>query len=243
MAVQVGQKPEAQVPADWLWHGGRETGQRHPLAMPDTDTNRAAYPENTCEKPGLGFPILRMVVLLSLATGLLCDMAVRPYAGKETGENALLRTLWDAGAFRRHPAGQSSLLLVLPRGPGDGPSAVQAPEMVRKEIWMGWPAYNLTRRSIAQAAVLHSTLPRQIGFTGAVQAIAASWNRLSDAPASGVGKLALVQFEVIASHNVGDRPGRVEPRAVKHRVKPHRLLMKPRQEARDKFLAAHRKCR
>ena len=42
------------------------------------------------------FPILRMVVLLSLATGLLCDMAVGPYAGKETGENALLRTLWDA---------------------------------------------------------------------------------------------------------------------------------------------------
>jgi putative transposase len=37
-----------------------------------------------------------MVVLLSLATGLLCDMAVAPYAGKETGENALLRTLWDA---------------------------------------------------------------------------------------------------------------------------------------------------
>ena len=37
-----------------------------------------------------------MVVLLSLATGLLCDMALGPYAGKETGENALLRTLWDA---------------------------------------------------------------------------------------------------------------------------------------------------
>jgi hypothetical protein len=97
LAVEVGQKLEAQVPADWLWHGRHvKLADGTTLTMPDTDANRAAYPQNPVQKPGLGFPILRMVVLLSLATGLLCDMAVGPYAGKETGENALLRTLWDA---------------------------------------------------------------------------------------------------------------------------------------------------
>ena len=119
----------------------------------------------------------------------------------------------------------------------------KSPEMVRKEIWMAWLAYNLTRKSIAQAALLYGKLPRQIGFTGAVQAIAASWDRLTDSPASGVAKMAVVQFEVIASHNVGDRPGRVEPRAVKHRGKPRRLLTKPREESRKKLLAARHKVR
>ena len=97
LAVQVGEKLEAEVPADWLWHGRHvKLADGTTLTMPDTDANRAAYPQNPAQKPGLGFPILRMVILLSLATGLLYDMAVGPYAGKETGENALLRTLWDA---------------------------------------------------------------------------------------------------------------------------------------------------
>ncbi len=56
-------------------------------------------------------------------------------------------------------------------------------------------------------------------------------------------KLVAVQFEVIASHEVGNRPNRVEPRAVKRRPKPHRLLGKPRHEAREKLLAAGRQRR
>ena len=119
----------------------------------------------------------------------------------------------------------------------------KSPEMVRKEIWTAWLGYNLIRKSIAQAALLHGKLPRQIGFAGARQAIAASWDRLTDAPASMFRKLAAVQFEVIASHNVGDRPNRVEPRAIKRRPKPHRLLTKPRRQAREKLLAAGRKRR
>ena len=43
------------------------------------------------------------------------------------------------------------------------------------------------------------------------QAIAASWDRLSGASPSPIRTLAPVQFRAIASHNVGDRPGRVEP--------------------------------
>ena len=40
----------------------------------------------------------------------------------------------------------------------------KSPEMVRKEIWTAWLGYNLIRKSVAQAALVHGKLPRQIGF-------------------------------------------------------------------------------
>lgn len=55
----------------------------------DTEENQAEYPQNPVQQPGLGFPILRGVVLMSLATGLLIDAELGPYCGKETGETAL----------------------------------------------------------------------------------------------------------------------------------------------------------
>jgi len=45
------------------------------------------------KREGLGFPLARTVVLLSLATAMVQGMAIGPYAGKETGELALLRQL------------------------------------------------------------------------------------------------------------------------------------------------------
>ena len=36
-----------------------------------------------------------MVAIISLATGVVRDLALGPYQGKETGETALFRTLWD----------------------------------------------------------------------------------------------------------------------------------------------------
>lgn len=43
----------------------------------------------------LGFPLARIVANISLSTGVLRDLAIGPYRGKETGETALFRTLWD----------------------------------------------------------------------------------------------------------------------------------------------------
>ena len=40
----------------------------------------------------------------------------------------------------------------------------------------------------------------------------------------------------LPGHVIGDRPGRVEPRAVKRRPKPHDLLNKPRHQARAELL-------
>jgi hypothetical protein len=48
------------------------------------------------QRPGIGFPLARVAVLLSLATGACHDLAIAPYAGKGTGETALLRAMYDA---------------------------------------------------------------------------------------------------------------------------------------------------
>lgn len=62
----------------------------------DTPENQAAYPQNPAQKEGLGFPILRGVVLVCMRSGLLLDAETGPYSGKETGETALLWKLLDA---------------------------------------------------------------------------------------------------------------------------------------------------
>jgi hypothetical protein len=56
----------------------------------DTAKNQAEYPQNPKQQEGLGFPILRGVVLICMRTGLLLDAQVGPYSGKGTGETALL---------------------------------------------------------------------------------------------------------------------------------------------------------
>jgi len=64
------------------------------VSMPDTAANQAEYPQSRSQKPGLGFPIARVVALLSLASGAVLDVAMGRYAGKNTGETALFRQLW-----------------------------------------------------------------------------------------------------------------------------------------------------
>src|SRR5258707_5296273 len=64
--------------------------------MPDTPENQAVYPQPPTQQPGVGFPLARVVVLLSLATGACHDLAVAPYEGKGTGETTLLRAMYDA---------------------------------------------------------------------------------------------------------------------------------------------------
>jgi hypothetical protein len=61
--------------------------------MPDTAANQAESPQHYHQKRGCGFPIARVVVLLSLATGAAIDLAMARWTGKLTGENALLRGL------------------------------------------------------------------------------------------------------------------------------------------------------
>jgi len=66
------------------------------ITLPDTEENQKEFPQPKSQKPGVGLPIARCCAVLSLATAALHDLAIGPYAGKETGENALLRGILDS---------------------------------------------------------------------------------------------------------------------------------------------------
>jgi DDE family transposase len=339
---------EAQTPDRWLWlnrHVWLVDGTT--ISMPDTPENQAAYPQPPAQKPGLGFPLLRLVALVSLATGLLRDAVVGPYAGKEAGETALLRELFgrlQAGdvvladrvycgwlmiallqelnvdlVVRLHQLRKADFSRGQRLGPGDHlvewprpprpdwmdeatyarmPATLRVrevevqvkepgfrtqslvvvttltdaeetprdaladlyrqrwlveldirsiksmlsldvlrcktPQMVRKELYTGLLAYNLIRQTMLQAALAADVSPRSLSFTAAMQTLAAA----GMVAAIGVGDLSLLiqmKLEHIASHRVGHRPGRIEPRAIKRRPKPHKLLTEPRPLARARL--------
>jgi hypothetical protein len=91
---------QAHTPGDWLFHGRRVIlADGSTVSMPDTPANQAAFPQHSNQKPGCGFPIARIVVLIALATGCVLDAAVGASRGKLTGEHALLRSV--RGRLRR----------------------------------------------------------------------------------------------------------------------------------------------
>lgn len=76
----------------WHWHGHRvRIVDGTTATMPDTPDNQHDYPQQAAQKPGCGQPIMRMVVLFSLATGVAMELAMTRYKGKKTGENSLFR--------------------------------------------------------------------------------------------------------------------------------------------------------
>ena len=346
LVYQAADRLESQVPEEWLWLGRHVVlGDGTTLIAPDTPENQAAWPQPRTQKPGLGFPILRMMVLFSLATAAVSGVAIGPYKGKGTGEPALLRELLDrfqsgnvflgdcyfcsyfllalflarqvdvvvrqhqrrVTDFRRGerlskedhvvlwqrparpdwmdektyatipatltvrelkvrvaiPGFRVQQLVVVTtltdaeRYPKSEVAKLfrqrwhaeldlrnvkislqmddlrgRTPEMVRREIWVHWLAYNLIREIIAQSALTHGKLPRQLSFAAGLAAVVTSWGQAALAQQNVLAALAEAQLRVIAWHQVGDRPDRVEPRAIKRHPKPHRWLRVPRKEAR-----------
>ena len=346
LTLQVADGSEQRVPSAWLWksrHVHLVDGTT--VSMPDTPKNQAEFPQPRTQKPGLGFPIARLVVLLSLATAMVTGMALGPYKGKQTGEMALLRELLDRLSpgdivlgdrhycsyfmiallrelgvdivTRLHQGRPSDFqrnrdhLITWPRPPrpewmdqetydqmpatlqlrevhvqvhqpgfrveslivvttltdaatysqddiaelyhqrwlveldlraikisvGMDVLRCQSPDMIRKEIWTCLLAYNLIRQSLLAAALAAKLSPRQLSFTAAMQKIAASWATLAVCDAAHAATLIALALRHLAAHRVGDRPNRVEPRAIKRRPKPHQLLTVPRAEARAALLA------
>lgn len=350
LTVDVGQQVERAAPAAWRWKGRHVfLADGSTLTMPDTPANQQAYPQPRTQKPGLGFPIARVVVLLALATAVLAGAAVGPYVGKNQGEPALLRALleqlqagdvllgdrsygsywlvalaqergldvvfrlhqrrgfdfrrgsrlgaddhvvawkkpkrppWlDEASYARLPATLTirelrtqidkrgyrtkelvvvTTLLDAARYPKDDSTDLyherwhveldlrsiksylamdvlrcKTPAMVRKEIWAHFLAYNLTRKVMAQAAQDQGVRPRQISFLGTVQTRNEFRLRFVTAAAGALSQLAAALFAAVASHRVGDRPERCEPRAVKRRPKPLRYLTKPRAQAHAELM-------
>ena len=354
LCYEVAEQVEDQAPNTWLWKGRHVfLGDGSTLSMPDTPANQQAYPQPRTQKRGLGFPIMRVVVLLALATGVLHGAACGPYVGKNQGEPALLRTLlgrlrpgavlvgdryygsyWlvalaqQVGAdvvFRQHQRrvsdfrrglrlGREDHLVVwtkpqrpawldeatyqaLPETltvrelrvqvdvPGYRTKQVtvvttlldarayakedvahlyrarwqveldlraikthlhmdvlrcKTPNMVRKEIWAHFLAYNLTRRVVAAAAQDQGVRPRDLSFLAAVQTLNEFRWLLVTAAAAVRGGYVRGLWLAIANHRVGDRPQRCEPRAVKRRPKPLRYLNQPRAAARAQLLKGRR---
>jgi Transposase DDE domain len=96
LATHLGDELERQAPPAWRWKDRRVLLADGTTASgPDTPDNQAEYPQPKTQKPGLGFPLIRLVVLLGFATAALVDAAIGPWSGKEKGEMALLRQLLD----------------------------------------------------------------------------------------------------------------------------------------------------
>jgi len=105
----------------------------------------------------------------------------------------------------------------------------RTPDMVFKEIWVYLLAYNVTRLLMSQAAASHQLLPRQISFKHTIQMWLAWKDERTDAD-------PVVLFALIAQCRVGNRPGRIEPRAVKRRLKRFPSLTVPRHIARARIM-------
>jgi hypothetical protein len=93
---ETGRQTLAEAPERWLWKSRRVlvvdgTG----ISMPDTEENQQAYPKSKKLPEGVGFPVLRLVVLFSLAVGTVLDAAPGRFRGKGTGEVSLFRQLED----------------------------------------------------------------------------------------------------------------------------------------------------
>jgi putative transposase len=339
-----------EVPDRWRWRG------RHVhlvdgtlVTAPDTPANQAAWPQPPTQRPGLGFPAIRLVVLLSLTTALVGGLALAPYEGKETGETALLRSLLDRlrpgdvvladrhycsyfmvallrqrdvdVVFRLHQCrdvdfrrgrrlGRDDHLVVwtrpaCPEWMDPATYAVlpatltvremrtrvetpglrvrelvvvttlldveeyrreevtdlyhqrwhaeldiaaikvalrmevlrcQTPAMVEKEIWTTMLGYNLVRKVSCQAALAAGKHPRQISFTATLQAVRQAWTSLTYGTGGARRVLGEALLAALGKEEVGDRPNRCEPRAVKRRPKNQALLMVPREQARAELL-------
>jgi hypothetical protein len=337
LAREAGHKIAACAPQPWHWRGRPvRLVDGTTVTLPDTAANQRAYPQSHNQKPGLGFPLCRMVGLICLGSGAVLDAAFGPYSGKGSDEQSLLRTMlqtlkpgdvlvgdaffatyfllcalrergvdavfeqhgsrqrvtdfrtgkrlgardhllvWDKPALKPDwmeqtaydaapatltvrelraggmtlvttliDAGQTSKVDVkqLYQGRwhveldlrnikttlGMEQLSCRTPTMANKEIWVYLLAYNLIRLIMAQAALTVKILPRQISFKHSVQ----MWIVWSAQAGSLESERTCYRFCVlIAQQRVGDRPGRIEPRALKRRPKPFPLLTRPRAEAR-----------
>jgi Transposase DDE domain len=330
---EVGKRLNEAQPEAWRWRG-REVKliDGTTISMPDTPANQSEFPQSKTQKAGLGFPLARLVAIISLSCGAVQEWAARPCEGKRTGETAQLwqlvphfragdiaiadryfsgyfmlawlirhgvdvvvrqhqlrhtdfrrgqrlgskdhvvawarppRPAWmDAATYAvmpetlrlrearvggltlvtslvdaTHVSKKELLVLYHARWQVEldlrsiknvmqmGVLRCKSPEMVRKEIAVHLLAYNLVRAVMAQAALLGHVLPRQLSFKATLQLVRAFEENLRHAPRERLALRRAYLLAGVSRLRLPDRPGRVEPRAVKRRAKPLSLLTQPR---------------
>jgi Transposase DDE domain len=349
---QSGQRLQQQVPPAWHWHGRAvKIVDGSGVSMPDTEANQQAYPQPGSQKPGLGFPVARLVVVFSLACGAVLEAAIGRIKGPQSSETLLFHSLhatlerddvvladryycsyWEVALLRgrgidivmrlhqrrqvdfrggrrvgredhiiswtkpKRPAWMdeatyvglpatmdlrvlrvcvpqqgfrtrvvlvATTLLEAQVYPKEDLAGLyrarwhaeldlrsikqtmqmdvlrcKTPAMVRKEIWGHLLVYNLLRAAMAQAALGHGVMPRQVSLQGTRQTLAAFYSLLAQMPSTAREITVHIVLSAIASHRVGTRPDRYEPRACKRRPKPYPLLRVPRQQARARLATA-----
>lgn len=306
------------------------------ITMADSLANQKAYPQPKFQKEGLGFPICRLVGIISLTTGSIIDVNIGTYGGKGTGERMLFQEmlhnfkkgdiiLADAiystysllsfaiekgidiifmqNGSRAKKAdfttgeilGKNDHVITLKR-PKDVPEWMsqeegknrpkelkireiktgdkilittflckkttsakiikklykerwhievdfrnikitlglstfkcKSPEMVEKEMWTHFLAYNIIRSLMLDSALYNKMFPRKISFKNSLQLYL---HYLENSTQIEYEKL----LRLIAKKIIGNRGGRIEPRAIKKRSNAYPLLMKPRDIAKAEVL-------
>lgn len=106
----------------------------------------------------------------------------------------------------------------------------KTPEMAEKEMWVYLLAYNLVRLIMLESALLADVLPRALSFKHTLQL----WLAAGDGVIKECDQALTEQFlQLVSERVVGNRPGRIEPRAVKRRSNAYPLLMKNRHAAKE----------
>jgi hypothetical protein len=91
-----GQQMSDQALPSWHWRGQPvRLVDGTTVPMPDTLANQATYPQPRSQKPGLGFPLCRLLGLMCLGSGAVLNAAIGPYRGKGGDEQSLLRSVLD----------------------------------------------------------------------------------------------------------------------------------------------------
>ncbi len=123
LVLESGERLRARQTASWRWHG-REVKlvDGTTVSMPDTEENQVCFPQSRTQKAGLGFPVARLVAVVSLSCGAVLKWATGPCAGKASGETSMLRDLahgfgpGDLVMADRYYAGYFMLATLIGRG-------------------------------------------------------------------------------------------------------------------------------
>jgi hypothetical protein len=112
----------------------------------------------------------------------------------------------------------------------------QTPDMVEKEALAYLVAHNLVRCVIAEAIACYRVELERVSFKGTVDALRQYTQTMTQARSrKRRQELWLDLLSKLARDLVPWRPGRREPRAVKHRPKPFPLLTRPRHLFKDRI--------
>jgi hypothetical protein len=110
------------------------------------------------------------------------------------------------------------------------------PRLAEKEVWAFLIAHNLIRCLMAEASGRYEVDLERLSFTGTVDTLRQFTKVIAQASNQRQqDELWEFLLETIASDLVPLRPGRREPRAVKHRPKPFPFLTAPRGKFKDRI--------